>query len=94
MNRQYDINQSYQRPPQPIDHAVIDGLNDHKRFHQYLGNERYYLDYLLFFQAKIDKQGYESVINEYCLKGDERANDMLVRLHAGEVAKSFVLMKR
>ena len=94
MDRQYDINQSYQRPPQPIDRAVIDSLDDHKKFHKYLGNERYYHDYLLFFQVKIDKQGYESVINEYCLKGDERANDMLVRLHAGEVANSCFLMKR
>lgn len=28
-------------------------------------------------------KGYQVAINEYCLKGDERADDMLVRLHAG-----------
>ena len=36
-----------------------------------------------FFRGEIDKKGHEQVINEYCLKGDERADDMLVRLHAG-----------
>lgn len=29
------------------------------------------------------KQGYEKVLHEFCFKGDERADDMLVRLHAG-----------
>lgn len=36
-----------------------------------------------FFRAEIDRKGHAEVINEYCLKGDERADDMLVRLHAG-----------
>ena len=47
---------------------------------KYLGNERYYRDYVSFFKGEIDKKGYEEVINEYVLKGDERADDMLARM--------------
>lgn len=79
----YDKNKTYQRKPQPLDNVIVDDLHDHKKFHDYLGNERHYRDYLEFFQSEIDNKGYEEVINEYCLKGDERADDMLVRLHAG-----------
>ena len=59
-------------------------LSDYKKFHQYLGDERYYHDYLVFFQKEIDNKGYEEVINEYLLQGDERAEDMLCRLYAGK----------
>lgn len=81
---QYNINKTIQRPAEPVDNAVVENLHDYNRFHDYLGNERYYHDYLVFFQAEIDKKGHETVIKEYCLKGDERANDLLVRLYAGK----------
>lgn len=67
-----------------MDDNVITDLQDPAKFKKYLGQERYYLDYLLFFQQEIDKKGYEEVINEYMLKGDERADDMLVRMYAGK----------
>lgn len=86
IQRHYELNKSYQRPPQPVDKAILEDLQRYEKFKEYLGNERYYHDYLLFFQVEIEKKGYEAVINEYCLKGDERANDMLVRLHAGKTA--------
>ncbi len=79
----YDRNKTYQRKAQALDNAILDDLHDPQRYHEYLGNEKYYRDYLEFFRGEIDKNGYEQVINEYCLKGDERADDMLVRLHAG-----------
>ncbi|KAL9065751.1 MAG: hypothetical protein Q9161_008035 [Pseudevernia consocians] len=79
----YDKNKTYQRKSQPLDDAIVEDLHDRKKFHDYLGNERYYHDYLEYFRGEIDNKGYEEVINEYCLKGDERADDMLVRLHAG-----------
>ncbi|CAF9922935.1 MAG: hypothetical protein HETSPECPRED_005195 [Heterodermia speciosa] len=65
----YNNNKSYQRPPQPLDDKVVQDLNDYKKFQQYLGNEKYYHDYLVFFGREIDKKGYEKVINEYLLKG-------------------------
>ncbi len=83
IQRQYAPNKAMQRPQQPANDSVMKDLRDYKKFHDYLGNEKYYHDYLLFFQGEIEKKGYEEVINEYCLKGDERADDMLVRLHAG-----------
>lgn len=49
---------------------------------KFLGNEEYYPDFLAYFQGKIDSQGYESVVNEYLLQGDEAANDLLLRLHS------------
>lgn len=83
IQRHYDNNKTYQRKPQPLDSAILEDLHDYQKFHNYLGNERYYHDYLEYFRGEIDKKGYEEVINDYCLKGDERADDMLVRLHAG-----------
>jgi len=74
---------SYQRPHQSVHSSVLKDLHDYEKVHKYLGNEKYYHDFLVFFQCEIDEKGYEAVINEYCLKGDERADDMLVRLHAG-----------
>ena len=61
----------------------MEGLYDPANFHKYLGNERYYHEYLVFFQEEIGKKGVEEVINEYLLKGDERAEDLLVRTYSG-----------
>lgn len=79
----YDKNKKLQRNIQPLDNAILENLRDRKKFPDYLGNQRYYHDFLEYFRVGIDNKGYEEVINEYCLKGDERADDMLVRLHAG-----------
>ena len=85
IQQHYDRNKSYQRPLQPVDDKVLENLHDYQKFHEYSGDERHYHDYLVFFQGEIDKKGYEEVINEYALKDDERANHMLVRLHAGKL---------
>ena len=85
----YDNNKSYQRPPPSLDNNIVQDLNDYNKFHEYLGNENYYRDYLVFFQSEIDRKGYEEVINEYLLKGDERANDMLCRVYAGKSSKTL-----
>lgn len=83
IQRQYDNNKSYQRAPPPVNDGVLEDLHDPVKFRRYLANERYYHDYLVFFQREMDKKGYEDVLNEYVLKGDERADDMLVRMYAG-----------
>lgn len=83
IQKHYDRNKTYQREIASLDSVILRDLHDAKNFHSHLGDERYYHDYLEFFRAEIDKNGHAEVINEYCLKGDERADDMLVRLHAG-----------
>jgi hypothetical protein len=45
---------------------------------------RYYTDFLAFFQKEIDKMGWQKVLNEYLFKGDERSEDMLIRMFAGK----------
>lgn len=61
----------------------MEDLYDQAKFHDYLGNEEYYHDFLSFFAQEMNKSGWEDVINEYVLKRDDRANDMLARMFAG-----------
>jgi hypothetical protein len=49
----------------------------------YLGNEKHYHNFLVFFQEKIGQKGWQEVLTEYMFKGDERADDMLVRMFGG-----------
>jgi hypothetical protein len=58
-------------------------MHDPENYKKYLGQERYYHDFLLFFQAEMEAKGYEAVVNEYILQGDKRADDMLVRMYSG-----------
>ncbi|KAL8726031.1 MAG: hypothetical protein Q9166_006976 [cf. Caloplaca sp. 2 TL-2023] len=83
IRKHYANNKSYQRPPEPVDRGVVKNLHATDTFLNYLGQERYYHDYLIFFENEIDKKGHEDVLNEYMLKGDERANAILVRMYAG-----------
>ncbi|KAI4203549.1 MAG: hypothetical protein LQ350_001739 [Teloschistes chrysophthalmus] len=83
IQKHYANNKSYQRPHQPVDNDVLEQLQSSDAFMKYLGQERYFHDYLLFFQSEIEKKGYEEVINEYMFKGDDRANAILVRMYAG-----------
>ena len=83
LQKQYDSNAEYQRNPQPLDESIVDELHDSAAFKKYLDNERYFRDYMVFFQREIEKKGVGEVVNEYLLKGDERANDMLGRTYAG-----------
>jgi hypothetical protein len=54
-----------------------------ERFKTYLGNEKYYHDFLVFFRQEIEAKSWQAVLNEYLFANDERANDMLCRLYAG-----------
>lgn len=52
-------------------------------FKTYLGKEKYYHDFLVFFQKEIEAKTWQKVLNEFLFANDERANDMLCRLYAG-----------
>ncbi|PVI00964.1 hypothetical protein DM02DRAFT_628097 [Periconia macrospinosa] len=79
----YNNNRSYQRPSLPFNGSTVQDMHDPERFKKYLGNEKYYNDFVVFFQEEIAKKGWESVIVEYVFNGDERADDMLVRMFGG-----------
>jgi hypothetical protein len=74
---------SYQRPPEPLKESIVDDMHKPERFKTYLGKEKYYHDFLVFFQKEIDAKTWQNVLNEYLFANDERANDMLSRLYAG-----------
>jgi Questin oxidase-like len=88
LQRGYNVNADYQRPPVPLEPQVVQSMHDVEKFKQCLGNEKHYRDYLVFFQDEIEKKGWENVLNEYVFKGDERADDLLVRLFAGMLFSS------
>lgn len=85
LKKGYDDNASYQRSVGKLERAVVDDMHDPERFKTYLGKENYYYDFLVFFQGEIDKKGWEEVLNEYFFKGDDKADDMLVRLYSGRL---------
>lgn len=79
----YDTNVSYQRPPEPLKDSIVGDMHRPERFETYLGKEKYYHDFLVFFQKKIDEKSWQDVLNEYLFANNDRANDMLCRLYAG-----------
>jgi hypothetical protein len=83
IQRQYDANKSYQRPPAMLDERIVQEMHDPVNFEKYKGDEKYYNDYLIFFQQEMEEKGWESVLNEYVFKGDAKADDMLVRMFSG-----------
>jgi hypothetical protein len=58
-------------------------MSNPSHFSAHLGKEKYYYDFLLFFQSEMESKGWENVLNEYIFAGDERADDMLGRMFAG-----------
>lgn len=58
-------------------------MHNPSKFKTYLGSDKYYHDFLVFFKEEIDQKGWQEVLNEYIFKGDERADDMLVRMFGG-----------
>lgn len=83
IDRQYEINKSYQRPLQGPDEPPLTDLTDPASFKDALGRQERYRDFLVFFQREIDEKGWQAVLNGYLFQRDERAEDMLVRMFMG-----------
>ena len=79
----YDRNKAYQRPPVVQEEKVFEQLHDPVVWKKCLGDEKYYHDYLVFFQREMEAHGWEHVVNQYLFSRTEQADDMLVRLFAG-----------
>jgi len=84
----YNINQSYQRLPEPLKSSVVADMSDPGKFKDYLGNEKYYHDYLEFFRQEMERSGWQSTVNKYLFAGTEQADDMLARLFAGFLVRN------
>jgi hypothetical protein len=54
-----------------------------ERFQTYLGQEKYYHDFLVFFQQEINSKGWQETLKEHLFAETEHADDMLVRMYAG-----------
>ncbi|KAL0944014.1 HypA protein [Colletotrichum truncatum] len=85
-------NENYQRPAQNSHNNIVDELHDWEKTKQYLGKEKYYPDFLLFFQREIEKKGWEEALNEHLFGGNERAHDMFQRMFAGFLHPIIQLM--
>lgn len=83
IEEQYRHNTTYQLPQLPVNDKVVEDLRDPEKYLKYMGDEKYYQDYLAFFESEIKKKGYEAVVNEYVLQGDEKADHMLGVMFAG-----------
>ena len=83
IEERYKENASYQRPNMPVEERIVRDMSNPEHFQKYLGKEKYYRDFLLFWQSEIEKKGWENVLNEYIFSGGEQADDLLTRLYAG-----------
>ncbi|KAI1505859.1 HypA protein [Biscogniauxia marginata] len=88
----YYDNVSYQRPAYKAHENAVEELRDWDTAKKRLGKGQYYADFLAFFQAEIERLGWEKTLHEYMFKGDERSEDMLIRMFAGFVHPLIQLM--
>ncbi|OJJ88366.1 questin oxidase family protein [Aspergillus glaucus CBS 516.65] len=78
----WDYNTPYQSS---IERDLVPGikgldLNDPVTFDKCLGNDDCYAVFLGFFENEVAEKGWQNIVKEYVLKGDERADDILCRL--------------
>lgn len=85
----FDKNTSYQRPSLPPTEGLGRKLQDERYFQSLLGYDTYFPDYTRFFLQKFNQQGWHSVVNQYLFSRSEIAEDLLVRLHAGNTHAEF-----
>lgn len=91
--RGYVENENYQRPlMKPHDNELIEELRDWDKAKKRLAKEQYYSDWLMFFQHEIERLGWQKTLAEYMFKGDERSQDMMVRMYAGFLHPLIQLM--
>jgi hypothetical protein len=79
----YRRNADYQRPQFPVQERTVTDMADPEHFKKYLGQGRYYHDYVTFFQKEMEKKGWENVLNEYLFSDTAQANDLLGRTLGG-----------
>jgi hypothetical protein len=61
----------------------VKDLSDTEKFKKYLSNQKYYHDYLVFFQQEIESKGVEATLDEHVFAGTDHAELMFVRMFSG-----------
>lgn len=85
-------NITYQRPATKAHENLVEEFKDWEKAKERLGKGQYYNDWLLFYQREIERLGWQGTLSEYLFKGDERSEDMLIRMLAGFVHPLIQLM--
>lgn len=62
-------------------------LKDSSIFEQCLGQDKYYGDFLKYFEFEVAEKGVQEVLKEYLFRGDDRANDIFCRMYTGNSAQ-------
>ena len=89
IEERYRENASYQRPNYPVGERNVEDMSNPEHFQKYLGKQKYYHDFLVFWQSEMEKKGWENVLNEYMFAGGERADTLLTRMYAGALLSIF-----
>ncbi|KAK1760877.1 HypA protein [Echria macrotheca] len=93
LQRGYDGNTSYQRPAQPTHEAVVEDLiSTWEHAQRYLGKEKYYPDFLRFFQREITTNGVQPTLLRYVFSGEPETQPVFTRLFSGLVHPLIQLM--
>ncbi|KAK7966084.1 uncharacterized protein PG986_000361 [Apiospora aurea] len=93
LRKAFAENESYQRAAKAPRENLAEELRDWDKAKQRLGKEQYYSDWLLFFEHEIERLGgWQKTLSEYMFKGEERSQDMLVRMYAGFLHPLIQLM--
>ena len=61
-------------------------MSDYSSYKRYLGDEKYYHDFLVYFQNEIESLGWQDAVKKHVFAGDAHADDMLVRMFAGKLS--------
>ncbi|KAK8135303.1 hypothetical protein PG984_003243 [Apiospora sp. TS-2023a] len=93
LRKAFAENEGYQRPAREPRQNLAEELRDWDKAQPRLGKEQYYADWLVFFEHEIERLGgWQKALAEYMFKGDERSEDMLVRMYAGFLHPLIQLM--
>ncbi|KUI67496.1 Oxidoreductase AflY [Cytospora mali] len=77
----WEYNKPYQSSIEQATVPQDPQLKDPKVFDDCLGKNEHYSDFMRFFEGEIAEHGVPSVLKEYLLKGDERADDIFGRMY-------------
>lgn len=79
----YNRVKQVQRPRPDVNPKTLVDLSDESAWHNYLGNNSHYSDFLAFFQKEMAEIGWQQMLNKRMFEGTELANDFLARCFGG-----------